>query len=149
MYRDKLGAIALALLLAMIGHVGFVMSYYFSSLAVPLPVPSLEQQWLLVPVGMVAESVPLTPGNLGVGEFLFGQLYKLVDPGDGTFESKGALARMAERGVSWIVALIGLVFYIPLRATVRKLTAEQTEAAPASPPSIESESARTANEAVP
>ena len=81
----------LALVLAMIGHVGFVMSYYWSSLAVPPPVPSLQQQWLLVPVGMVAESVPLTPGNLGVGEALFGYLYHLVDPGDGSFETKGAM----------------------------------------------------------
>ena len=125
MYRDKLGAVGLALALAMVGHVGFVMSYYFASLAVPPPVPDLKTQWLIVPVGMVVESVPVTPGNLGVGEFLFGQLYRLANPDDATFESKGALARMAERAVAWAVALIGLIFYLPLRATVRRLAAEQ------------------------
>jgi hypothetical protein len=128
MYRHRLRAVFLALGLAMIGHVGFVMSYYFASCAVPPPIPSLEEQWLLVPVGMVAESIPITPGNLGVGEALFDYLYYLADPGDGSYGSKGALARLALRVVSWAVALIGLGFYLPLRRTVKQLIAEEAAA---------------------
>lgn len=123
MYRDKLPAVGGAFLLAMIGHVGFVLSFYFASLAVPPPVPVLYQQWLIVPVGMVAESVPLTPGNLGVGEFLFGKLYTLVG-GDPMLEARGALARLAERTVAYAIALLGLVFYLPLRSTVRRMMVE-------------------------
>lgn len=128
MYRDKLPAVGLAFLLAMVGHVGFVMSFYFASLAVPPPVPALHEQWLIVPVGMVAESVPLTPGNLGVGEFLFGKLYAMLGA-DPALEMRGALARLAERTVAWAIALLGLVFYLPLRARVRKMIAEETKEA--------------------
>jgi uncharacterized protein (TIRG00374 family) len=113
-YRDKATALAMAMLLAMLGHVGFVMSYCFASWAVPPPVPSLRQQWLLVPVGMVAESVPVTPGNLGVGEFLFGRLYRMAGP-DADLEARGALARLAQRLVAWCIACLGLVLYLPLR----------------------------------
>jgi uncharacterized membrane protein YbhN (UPF0104 family) len=124
MYRHKYHVVALATLLAMVGHVGFVMSFYFAARAVPPPIPTVEEHCLLIPVGMVVESVPLTPGNIGVGEAIYEYLYHLVDTRPGQYDGKGALARLGQRGVSWVVALIGFCFYLPLRGTVRRIMAE-------------------------
>lgn len=122
-YRSKIGAVMLATLVAMVGHVLFVLCYYFAARAVPPPIPTVQEHALLVPVGMVAEAVPLTPGGLGVGEAIYEYLYHLVDA-SGEYKGKGILLKLGQRLITWIVALIGLAFYLPLRTTVRQLIKE-------------------------
>jgi uncharacterized membrane protein YbhN (UPF0104 family) len=121
MYRHKASVLAMATALAVIGHFGFVLSFYFCALAVPGNTPSLEAHYLIIPIGMVVQSVPLTPGNIGVSEGVFNELYRLVDP---SLEVKGMLVSLAQRLVTWCVAIIGFVFYLPLRRTVRQVIDE-------------------------
>jgi hypothetical protein len=129
LYKSKIGVLLMATLLAVVGHLGFVICFYLAAQAIPPPVPTLEQHLMLVPVGLIVESVPLTPGNLGVGELTYQSLYALVDS-TGEFKDNGAAAKLAHRLVNWVVALIGLGFYLPLRGTVRQIIKEQ-EATPA------------------
>jgi hypothetical protein len=124
LYRDRWRAMGLAVLLAVIGHVGFVLSYYYSSLAVlsEEPTPSPGDHYMIIPVGMVVQAIPMTPaGNLGVSEGAFEYLYGLL----GCAGLKGMLTSMAQRIVALSVALLGLIFYIPLRANVRRIMREQ------------------------
>jgi hypothetical protein len=113
----------MSLALAVIGHIGFVLSYYYSALAVlpnePTPPPS--RHYMAVPVGMVVLAVPITPGNLGVGEAAFGRLYVIM----GSSEIKGAFTLLAQRLVALAIALLGFIFYLPLRTTVRQIIAEE------------------------
>jgi glycosyltransferase 2 family protein len=119
MYRHRWRALLFALALAVLGHVGFVLSYYYSALAVlpDEPTPPASQHYMTIPVGMVVLAVPITPGNLGVGEAAFGRLYQIM----GGTELKGAFTLLAQRLVALAIALLGFVFYIPLRASVREL----------------------------
>jgi uncharacterized protein (TIRG00374 family) len=119
LYRNHSQAIVVSMLLAMLAHVGFVSSFYLCSLSVGKEVPTWQAQFLLVPIGMVVQAVPLTPGgNLGVGEWVYKKLFEFKIGPD--LAVAGLLACVAMRVVSWAVALIGLVCYLPLRATIRK-----------------------------
>ncbi len=112
-YRRYPWAMVQAVVLGMLGHIGFVLSYYFASLALPGPgpTPSWQLHFLIIPFFMVFQAIPLTPGgNLGVGDLILGVLYTLV----GGLELKGLLASLLQRLITWIVALIGLIWHIPL-----------------------------------
>jgi len=119
LYRSHSRAVVVSMILAMIAHVGFVTSFYLCALSVGKEVPTWQAQFLLVPIGMVVQAVPLTPGgNLGVSEFVYKKLFEFKVGPD--LAVAGLLACVAMRVVSWAVALIGLICYLPLRATIRK-----------------------------
>lgn len=113
-YRRYPWAIVQAVVIGMLGHVGFVMSYYFASQALPGPgiTPDWQMHFVIIPFFMVFQAVPLTPGgNFGVGDLILGRLYTIV----GGLELKGILASLIQRLMTWIVALIGLIWYLPLQ----------------------------------
>jgi uncharacterized membrane protein YbhN (UPF0104 family) len=61
---------------------------------------------LVIPMGDVANSLPLTPGGLGVGETAFSVLFKLAGL------QGGAEALLCWRIWRAMVGLIGLVIYL-------------------------------------
>jgi uncharacterized membrane protein YbhN (UPF0104 family) len=61
---------------------------------------------LVIPIGHIVNSVPLTPGGLGVGEAAFNALFKLTGLGG------GAEALLCSRVWTILVGLIGFVFYL-------------------------------------
>jgi uncharacterized protein with PQ loop repeat len=122
-YRRYPWAMVLAVVIGMAGHIGFVLSYYFASMALPGPgdTPTWQLHFLIIPFFMVFQGMPLTPGgNLGVGDLLLGGLYKMV----GALEMKGLLASLFQRLIAWIVALIGLIWYVPLQQRFKAVVAE-------------------------
>jgi len=62
--------------------------------------------FLVIPMGYIANSLPLTPGGLGVGETAFDSLFKLTGLGG------GADALLCWRIWSLPIALLGLVYYL-------------------------------------
>jgi hypothetical protein len=111
--------------MAMIGHVGFVLTFYCAALTFYQPdeVPSLQAHFLLVPVGMSIEAGFPAPGGIGGGEVAFGELYKRVNfPFD-----RGVLARLTKRAMDWILALVGYLVYLRMRPALRAKTEEAHE----------------------
>lgn len=72
---------------------------------------------LIVPIGQLVNSLPLTPGGLGVGEIAFNTLFRI------TGLSGGAEAVLCWRIWSALVSSIGLYFY--LRGMERKVVESQ------------------------
>lgn len=127
-YRRHPVALGESIVLGMLGHIGFVLSYYFASQALPGPgeTPDWQVHFLIIPFFMVIQAVPLTfGGNLGVGDVALGVLYEIV----GATFTKGLLASLFQRVITWIVALIGLIWYIPLHHRMKSTmkAAEQVE----------------------
>ena len=94
-----------ALSVSLGGHALGMLGFVFLARAVVTP--TLE--WVLfviVPIGMVVNTIPLTPGGLGVGEAAFAMLFGLVGL------SGGSEVLIAWRLVSVLVGLAGLVFYL-------------------------------------
>ena len=77
MYRCRGRVVGLALGMAMLGHLGFILVFYF---AVPDGVdagrvPPLEAHFLLVPVGVAIQVQACRRREESAGELIFGELY--------------------------------------------------------------------------
>ena len=68
-------------------------------------VQSLEAS-LLVPIGFLVNTLPLTPGGLGIGEAAFERLFRLAHI------ITGAEALLSWRLLSTLISLMGLVYYL-------------------------------------
>jgi uncharacterized protein (TIRG00374 family) len=70
------------------------------------------QMSLLIPLGFVANAVPLTPGGLGVGETAFNHLFDMAGL------RGGAEVLLGWRVITIMTSLLGLVFYLQGRRHV-------------------------------
>jgi glycosyltransferase 2 family protein len=117
MYRRESRSVWLALGLALVGHVFFVLSFYLAALTLQdsVDVPSLVGHFLIVPIGMAIQAgIPL-PGGIGGGELVFSKLYRLIDYP----ESNGFLMSLVYRcGFTWILGLTGYLVYLQMRPSL-------------------------------
>jgi uncharacterized protein (TIRG00374 family) len=131
MYRCQAPSVYLALLMSVVGFIGFVLTFYLSvlTLAEPAAIPSLAVHFLIVPIGLLLAAVPLFPNGLGISEAGFGGLYLLVG-----FNAPNAVSgSLVQRVVTWLLAvLMGLLLYLSKRRAVKQ-PAKQGLAFPAAP----------------
>ncbi|HVB33504.1 MAG TPA: lysylphosphatidylglycerol synthase transmembrane domain-containing protein [Patescibacteria group bacterium] len=104
-YRRSPATLAAAVGLGLAGNLTTLASTMMIGLVMN-PGPVAWRMSFLIPLGDVANSIPLTPGGLGVGEAAFGLLFSL-----------GGLARGADILLGWrlvtvLVGLLGLLFYL-------------------------------------
>ncbi len=115
-YRERLGVIAVALLLAMGSHTLFVLAFYMASRAMFERLPSLGQHFVMVPLTLFTTAVPLPFGALGLSEQVSDQLFRLVDhPG-------GAVAMMGYRVLMSLGGLVSAIVYLANLRQVRALS---------------------------
>ncbi|MBI3412405.1 MAG: flippase-like domain-containing protein [Planctomycetes bacterium] len=107
LYRRRGKSVALTLVMAMVGHLGFVLCFFLGSLSInPADaIPTLSAHFLIVPVGMAIQAGFPSPGGVGGGEFGYGKLYELV----GFPKVNGVLASLVQRLIYWV---LGIAFYI-------------------------------------
>lgn len=138
-YKRQPHVIASMVVLGLVSHVGFVMTYQFCTRAVTETPPSWELQYLIIPIYMVGSAVPLTPlGNLGAGEWMLGGLFEMI----GAPLEMGMAVAIAGRVVTWTGAAVGLIWYVPLHQELKRrqaqeaseLIAEFEQPAPQAPP---------------
>ncbi len=111
-YRCRPWTVYGVLVISLLGHVGFVLLFYFSMLTLWDPasgqeVPTVAQHFLIVPIGMVISAIPLFPGGAGIGELGFGLLYDWL----GDSEASGVLGSLVQRVIMWIIGLMGYIVY--------------------------------------
>jgi uncharacterized protein (TIRG00374 family) len=125
MYRCRPGSVVLALVISLIGHVGFVLTFYFAALTLKSPdqIPPWEQHFLIVPIGMVIQAIPLFPSGTGVGELGFGSLYHLLDKP----AANGVLGSLVQRVVAWSLGVIGYLVYLRMRLSSRVVLEDRAE----------------------
>jgi uncharacterized protein (TIRG00374 family) len=123
LYRCRPGSVLVALLISLVGHVCFVLTFYFAALTLADPdqIPSCVEHFLIVPIGMVIGAIPGFPGGAGLGELGFSELYKLLGR-PGAF---GALASLVQRITTWTLGLAGYLVYLRMRAPTRAVSAER------------------------
>lgn len=124
-YRHNIGTLWAAVGISMIAHTLTVLVTLLGSFAI-LSGPIHWKAAVLIPLGMLVNTVPLTPGGLGVGEAAFDVLFK------GAGLTGGAETLLAWRLLMLFIGLIGLVFYLQGRQqTVYTKGSATTIAAPA------------------
>lgn len=121
LYRRRGASVGLGLVLAMVGHVGFVLTFYFSALTLTAAdlVPSLEAHFLLVPAGMTFQAGVPTPAGVGGGELGFGTLYQWV----GAVFAVGVLGSLVQRLWLSLIGFVGYLVYLRLRPSLPEIQA--------------------------
>ncbi|MFG0291147.1 MAG: lysylphosphatidylglycerol synthase transmembrane domain-containing protein [Rhodopirellula sp. JB044] len=71
--------------------------------------PTLAEHFVIVPIGMLASALPLTPAGIGVLEATIETLYHLV-PAQPT-DASGTLVALVFELVKLVLAIIGTIFY--------------------------------------
>jgi uncharacterized membrane protein YbhN (UPF0104 family) len=118
-YRHSPGILVSALGASMLANLALMV---VTALGMLIVNPSgLEMKMcLVIPMGYIANSLPLTPGGLGVGEAAFNALFEL------TGLHGGADALLCWRIWSAFVGILGLLFYLRgLRCSVVKTAEDQ------------------------
>ncbi len=129
MYRKRQRFVFLALLLALVGFLGFIPAFYFASVTLADAgggsVPTLVQNFLFVPIGLVVQAVVPLPGGIGAGEYSFGALFRWF----GCPEPNGVLSSLVYRVVGLGLSLLGYLIVAGMGGAPR------TAAAPSAPES--------------
>ena len=104
-YRSSLGAVGLALLVSLAGNSLMLVGTVLAVMAID-PANLNYRMALVVPLGFVANCLPVTPGGLGIGEAAFNSLFAIAGL------HGGADALICWRVWTAIVRLLGVVFYL-------------------------------------
>jgi uncharacterized protein (TIRG00374 family) len=132
MYRCRPRCVLGVLVLSWIGQVFFVLLFYGCALTLWDPgsgnrIPSLAQHFLIVPIGLVIQAMPLFPGGAGIGELGFGILYGWLE----CPVASGVLGSLVQRVINWILGLPGLLVYVRMKASLRTGVEREEELATA------------------
>ena len=104
-YRKNFGILFAAVGLSLLANLLLVFVTMLGAVAVA-PSSWTPKMFLVIPIGHIMNSLPLTPGGLGVGETAFNALFSL------TGLRGGAEALLCTRIWMAIIALVGLAFYL-------------------------------------
>lgn len=102
-------AFLVAVLLSVIVHSLLAVSMYLIARGLYTAPPTFAEHLIIVPVGMLASALPLTPAGVGVLEATIEWLYRVV-PATPT-EASGTLVALTFEIVKILLAACGMAFY--------------------------------------
>jgi uncharacterized membrane protein YbhN (UPF0104 family) len=132
LYRQRPRAVLVALVLSWLAQAGYTLTIFCTAATLWDGVghlPTLGEHFLIVPIGLVIEALPLFPGGAGIGEAGFGGLYQLF----GSVAAFGVLASLLRRIINWSLGLVGYIVYLQMRAELP----QSEELTPAQSPSLQ------------
>jgi glycosyltransferase 2 family protein len=104
-YRRRPGTLVAALGISLVANICVIAVTALAILEVTHAELAMKM-CLIIPIGHIVNSLPLTPGGLGVGEAAFNALFRL------TGVRGGAEALLCWRIWTALVGILGLVFYL-------------------------------------
>ena len=129
-YQGRRHVIALAAGLSLLGHAGFLTSFYLGAAALHggRPIPSYVDHLVGLPLPEAIAAIPLTPGGLGTLEGAVGYFYRqhqqALDPASSpallkAAEANGLLTALAYRVTALLWGAIGVVYYFAAKREIR------------------------------
>ena len=114
-----------SVLVSVLGHIGFVSSLYCVAAALEGSLWPARVHYVVAPLGLMMNAVPLSPGGLGVGEAAMQGLFTAVGEDGG----KAFLAMLGFRATFWVISLIGVLYFIRGFSETRRAVAEASASA--------------------
>ncbi|MCC9600654.1 flippase-like domain-containing protein [Stieleria sp. JC731] len=102
-------AFGVSILMSLGVHSLLTVSIYLIARSLYPSVPTFAEHFIIVPIGMLASALPITPAGIGVLEAAIEWLYHLI-PAEPTLAS-GTLIALTFEMVKVIIAIAGTVFY--------------------------------------
>ena len=109
MFHDHPVAFAVSILMSIGVHALLTVSMYLIAQSLYPSVPTLAEHFIIVPIGMLASALPITPAGIGVLELAIEWLYKAI-PAAPTMAS-GTLIALVFEMVKVVIAVAGTIFY--------------------------------------
>jgi glycosyltransferase 2 family protein len=108
-YRRRTGIIPIALAIS-VANQGLTCAMYYLALRTTgiMDIP-MGQFFLIVPLGMVTNAIPISPGGVGVGQAAFFALFQIVAP---RYTSAGVDAVTVYQVMYILICLSGLYWYV-------------------------------------
>jgi hypothetical protein len=117
-YRNHKLELLKAFLLSVVVDTFFIVSFFLVAAGLPMHVPTLTEHFFVVPLSLVAGSIPITPSGLGTLEAAVEALYQIVPSDVAITSGTGTIAALAHRVGMMLVAAIGVAFYVSQRTAV-------------------------------
>ena len=111
-------AFGVAILMSIGVQAALVLSVYLIARGLYASPPTLLEHAVIVPIGMLASALPITPAGIGVFEAAIQSLYSIV-PATPT-EASGTLVALVFEIVKVLMAILGTVFYWTANEEVRE-----------------------------
>lgn len=118
-------AFGVAVLMSVVVQGSFAVSIFLIARGLYASTPTLLEHLIIVPLGMLASALPLTPAGVGVFEATIQTLYSVV-PAVPT-EASGTLVALVFEFVKVLLAVVGTVFYWTANEEVRQSLEEAEE----------------------
>ena len=122
-YRSRRRYLFAAILAACCTHTLLVTAIWLIGRGLPVDAPNLGTTFLVGPLSLCASAIPLTPSGLGTFEAAMEELYRLVGCAAGT----GASVAITYRAMTYVMAMLGAVYYLNARKTVSAVLHEAEE----------------------
>ena len=117
LYSKRKIVIPIAMLLSLCTNIMFAITIYLVALAIAPDAPTLSEHFVIAPIAMVANSVPL-PGGIGGMEAAMAYLYASFD------HSSGLLVALGYRLCILFVSLIGWIVWLTIGKSFTEKTTE-------------------------
>jgi uncharacterized protein (TIRG00374 family) len=104
-YRHNMATLLAAIGISVVAHTLTIGATLLAAQATN-PTGITWQMSILIPLGFLANALPVTPGGLGVGEAAFDRLFSLAGL------TGGAEALLGWRVLMIVIGLLGLIFYL-------------------------------------
>lgn len=117
MFHEQPIALFTSILMSLGVHSGLTLSVYLIARGIYADPPTLAEHFVIVPIGLFASALPITPAGLGIFEGAIDWLYNTV-PAEPTLAS-GMLVALVFEIVKVIMAMIGTIFYWSANDEVR------------------------------
>ena len=127
LYQKKPGTIFICIGLSVITNLLFVVSVFFTAYGLVESYPSFADHFVVVPVSLVANAVPL-PGGLGGMEAALTFLYKSFTDASTGIESQGFVVALGFRLGILFVSVLGGLFWAAYRKETTMTDPSATEA---------------------
>ena len=133
-YHGKKRIVLLTVAMSVAVHLGLVSALYCAALALHPGWPA-RVHYVLAPIGLTINAVPLTPGGAGLGEGGMQYLFDKVGEDGAT----AFVMMFAFRAMCWLIALVGVRFLVASFTETRRAIreAQPAEAAALEPVSAE------------
>lgn len=126
-YRRQPLVVLVAVLISVGLHVALISVVLCIANGLPGAVPSWSDHFVLVPLSMVAGSIPITPNGLGTLELAMDMLYQVLGKSQGVVEGTGTIVAFGYRLVNIVVACGAAVYYIGVSGRLPSYEAEAEE----------------------
>jgi uncharacterized membrane protein YbhN (UPF0104 family) len=123
-YRSQPLVVFVAVLISVGLHVTLVTVVLSIAHGLPGAVPAWSDHFVLVPLSMVAGSIPITPNGLGTLELAMDTLYLVLGRAQGVVPGTGTIVAFGYRLANIVVACAAAVYYVVVSGRLPTLDAE-------------------------